>query len=576
MDNKDSEEPTPVDPHDGGSARGEKMVRAMKRRKRELDDATPRPPSELIDELAIHIADGRNVLFITGAGLSVSAGIPAFRSGADAVWEENVVQYGTRKALRKDPVDWHNSFWLPTFETKLMKDAEPTKAHDALAALATLSPAIKVVTQNVDGLHVGRGVPDKQLVEAHGRAGLFRCCGIGDATEGRVRCEADVAQKEWYGVDDLAPQDRQQLKKWWKDEGKALKKCFACPRCGASLAPLSLLFDENYDSHFFFESDAWDGWLDDADAVVFVGTSFSVQVTREALRRCRDRRVPIYNFNVDPPPGTVALANAAQLRRNTALQTCDASFPQLASSVRSKLRARGLEKPPSLPPPPPPGFLLDDVSDSSDAHDESDDRIILTHYAVPDGFREVRDSECGGALLDQTHVEKGDLYLIICCDDGDWMLGRIARFKPNAKRFQYDVAWSETSRVCQQGLKWEDLFDPDGDVALPGSWRYLRKVSEASPERSQYLRSPSQRNLLLASSSTVETIEMPSGRTATVIEKRGRGWLFVELDGDANDEGGAFERKCVRQRANGHDITRASSPTTRVPVDPQVTPPPTK
>ena len=86
----------------------------MKRRKRDLDEAVPRPPAELIDELAIHIADGRNVLFITGAGLSVSAGIPAFRSGAGAVWEENVVQYGTRKSLRKDPVEWHNAFWFPT------------------------------------------------------------------------------------------------------------------------------------------------------------------------------------------------------------------------------------------------------------------------------------------------------------------------------------------------------------------------------------------------------------------------------------------------------------------------------
>ena len=28
------------------------------------------------------------------------------------------------------------------------------------------------------------------------------------------------------------------------------------------------------------QADAWDGWLDDADAVVFAGTSFSVQVTR--------------------------------------------------------------------------------------------------------------------------------------------------------------------------------------------------------------------------------------------------------------------------------------------------------
>ena len=179
------------------------------------------------------------------------------------------------------------------------------------------------------------------------------------------------------------------------------------------------------------QADAWDGWLDDADAVVFAGTSFSVQVTREALRRCRDRRVPIYNFNVDEPEKTVALANAARLRRATALQTCDESFPQLEKAVRSKLRARGLEKPPSLPPPPPPGFLLDDASESSsEAPSSTDDRIILTHYAVPDGFRAVKDSELGRppALLGQSAVERGDLYLIICCDDGDWMMGALAAF----------------------------------------------------------------------------------------------------------------------------------------------------
>jgi hypothetical protein len=171
--------------------------------------------------------------------------------------------------------------------------------------------------------------------------------------------------------------------------------------------------------------------LDDADAVVFAGTSFSVQVTREALRRCRDRRVPIYNFNVDEPEKTVALANAARLRRATALQTCDESFPQLEKAVRSKLRARGLEKPPSLPPPPPPGFLLDDASESSsEAPSSTDDRIILTHYAVPDGFRAVKDSELGRppALLGQSAVERGDLYLIICCDDGDWMMGAVSAF----------------------------------------------------------------------------------------------------------------------------------------------------
>jgi len=54
-----------------------------------------------------------------------------------------------------------------------------------------------------------------------------------------------------------------------------------------------------YDTHFFFEAEAWDSWLDEADAVLFIGTSFVVEVTREALRRAKDKGVPVYNVNVD-------------------------------------------------------------------------------------------------------------------------------------------------------------------------------------------------------------------------------------------------------------------------------------
>ena len=37
------------------------------------------------------------------------------------------------------------------------------------------------------------------------------------------------------------------------------------------------------------------------------------------------------------------------------------------------------------------------------------------------------------------------------------------------------------------------------------------------------------------------------GRVATILERKQRGWFAVELDGNANDEGGAFERKSMRR-----------------------------
>jgi len=528
------------------ASRSEKMARAMKRRKRTIDDASPRPVDELLDEVASLVAEGRQVLFITGAGISVSAGIPAFRTGSGAVWEENVTKYGTRKALRKDPVDWYNAFWLPTFENQKIRTAERTPAHDALGALARLSPSVKVVTQNVDALHVG-SVPDAQLIEAHGRAGLFRCAGFGDATEGRKRCPPVDATNEWYQISDLDAEDRDAIEAYGRGEGAPLSRCPRCPRCGAAVAPLSLLFDENYDSHFFFEADAWDGWLDDADAVVFAGTSFAVQVTREALRRARERRMPVYNFNVDEPPATVALANAARLRRHSALEACDVGFPKLEALVRAKLAAAGRKAPPETPLPGAPASFSTEPEEVSEDEaerpgDGDDGRVVLKAYEVPDGFASVDPPE---RLLGQDALTKDDLYLIICCEDGDWMLGRIAKHKPHAKRFQYDVVWADAGRVWSQGVNLEDYFDPQGDMAAPGMWRYLRKVGEQT-KAPTFLR-PKGRHPSVGEAP--ETVITPGGRGATVIERRGRGWLFVELDGHADDEGGSFERKCIRQRA---------------------------
>lgn len=42
---------------------------------------------------------------------------------------------------------------------------------------------------------------------------------------------------------------------------------------------MSLLFDEDYDSHSFYHFDKAEDWFKDADAIVFVGTSFAVTLT---------------------------------------------------------------------------------------------------------------------------------------------------------------------------------------------------------------------------------------------------------------------------------------------------------
>ena len=57
------------------------------------------------------------------------------------------------------------------------------------------------------------------------------------------------------------------------------------------------------------------------------------------------------------------------------------------------------------------------------------------------------------------------------------------------------------------------------------------------------------------------------GRLAWVLGRNAKGWIAVELDGNANDEGKAYERKSLRwnQFAPGQDSILAAAPPRRAP-----------
>ena len=61
------------------------------------------------------------------------------------------------------------------------------------------------------------------------------------------------------------------------------------------------------------------------------------------------------------------------------------------------------------------------------------------------------------------------------------------------------------------------------------------------------------------------------GRVATVLYRKQRGWFAVELDGDENDEGGAYERKTLRRPmfAAGQDELLNSAPPDPNPAEPK-------
>ena len=83
-------------------------------------------------ELAQLLASGAHVVFLTGAGLSVSSGITPYRYTSQAIWSNFVVEQGTRRTFKRDPEAWWNDFWLRTHEKQEFMKARPNAGHFAL------------------------------------------------------------------------------------------------------------------------------------------------------------------------------------------------------------------------------------------------------------------------------------------------------------------------------------------------------------------------------------------------------------------------------------------------------------
>lgn len=123
-----------------------------------------------IREAARVIATRGNVVALTGAGISVESGIPAFR-GAQGMWERyDPMEYATIGAFVADP----KKVWKMLAEMMgVLTRAAPNAAHSALAELERGGLLRAVITQNIDGLHQAAG--SRKVVEYHGNPGELVC-----------------------------------------------------------------------------------------------------------------------------------------------------------------------------------------------------------------------------------------------------------------------------------------------------------------------------------------------------------------------------------------------------------------
>ena len=116
----------------------------------------------------------RLTVALTGAGISVESGIPAFR-GSQGLWDRyDPLEYAHIDAFLADP----GKVWRMLVELGGLVDrAEPNPAHWALAQLEEWGHLKAVITQNIDALHQRAG--SREVIEYHGNGQRLRCLQCG-------------------------------------------------------------------------------------------------------------------------------------------------------------------------------------------------------------------------------------------------------------------------------------------------------------------------------------------------------------------------------------------------------------
>lgn len=163
---------------------------------------------EIPRDLLRALAASRRPVVLSGAGMSAESGVPTFRDAMDGLWARfRPEELATPEAFAADPaLVWRWYGW----RRELVAGARPNAGHEALVRLGQALPALRIITQNVDGLHQRAG--SERVVELHGN--LFTNLCSGD------RQPVSVAD---------APADR----------GPP-----PCPRCGAPVRPGVVWFGE--------------------------------------------------------------------------------------------------------------------------------------------------------------------------------------------------------------------------------------------------------------------------------------------------------------------------------------------
>jgi NAD-dependent deacetylase len=147
------------------------------------------------ERIATVLREARQIVVLTGAGISTESGIPDFR-GPNGVWTKDpAAERRANISTYVGDAEHRRSVWRNRVSTEQFSGA-PNAGHLALAELERRAALHTLVTQNVDGLHHAAGSSPERVVEIHGNVREVKCLacdwrGPMEVTLDRVRAGDD-------------------------------------------------------------------------------------------------------------------------------------------------------------------------------------------------------------------------------------------------------------------------------------------------------------------------------------------------------------------------------------------------
>ncbi|WP_406356973.1 NAD-dependent deacetylase [Streptomyces sp. NBC_01635] len=210
------------------------------------------------------------VALLSGAGISTDSGIPDYR-GPNGLWRKDpeAEKLVTYEYYMGDPEIRRRS-WQMRRKNRTLQ-VEPNAAHRAVVELERSGVPVRVITQNVDGLHQLAGMPTRKVLELHGSARstvCTKCHARGPMGDALARVEA--------GEDDPS-----------------------CPECGGILKSATVMFGERLDPVVLHDALAI---TKACQIFVAVGTSLQVQPAAGLAGVAADHGARLIIVNAEPTP----------------------------------------------------------------------------------------------------------------------------------------------------------------------------------------------------------------------------------------------------------------------------------